>query len=126
MVSPVDEDICHQISPGKLPSLLSSNQAQEAPYGSTPGGPTWEEHEEEGRDRSGLFQGQFHVKGRLLDEILRVDPLVGGWTNSFEKYASQNGSKWEVSPIFGVKIKKFWNHQPVPFLSGFFWFAFGL
>lgn len=33
---------------------------------------TWEEHEEEGSDRCGLFQGQFHVKGRLLYKILKM------------------------------------------------------
>ena len=35
--------------------------------------------------------------------------LVGGWTNPSEKYARQIGSS---SPIFGVKIKDSWNHQP--------------
>ena len=33
--------------------------------------------------------------------------LVVGF-NPFEKYES----KWESSPIFGVKIKNIWNHQP--------------
>ena len=35
--------------------------------------------------------------------------LVGGWTNPVEKYES----KWESSPIFGVKIKNLWNHHLV-------------
>ena len=34
--------------------------------------------------------------------------LVGGF-NPFEKYSS----KWESSPIFGVKIKNIWNHHLV-------------
>ena len=35
--------------------------------------------------------------------------LVGGWTNPCEKYES----KWESSPIFGVKIKNISNHHLV-------------
>ena len=36
---------------------------------------------------------------------LQRQPLVGGWTNPFEKY----GSKWVHLPqFFGVKIKKNW------------------
>ena len=38
-----------------------------------------------------------------------LSKLVGGWTNPFEKYES----KWESSPIFGVKIKHIWNHHLV-------------
>ncbi len=39
--------------------------------------------------------------------------LVGGWTNPSEKYES----KWESSPIFGVKIKNIWNHHLVKYVA---------
>ena len=46
--------------------------------------------------------------------------LVGGF-NPLEKYES----KWEPSPIFGVKIKHIWNHHlDIYVLSVFFWSIF--
>ena len=46
-------------------------------------------------------------KDPVLRSNICILQLVGGWTNPSEKYAS----KWESSPIFGVKIKNIWNHH---------------
>ena len=37
-------------------------------------------------------------------------PLVGGWTNPFEKYERQIGF---IFPKFGMKTKNISNHHPV-------------
>ena len=118
MVSPVDEEMS-SISPGNalvyafppVPTSSPRNPLTVPPLG----GPTWEEHEEEGSDRSGLFQGQFHVKGRLLDEILKMIPFgcfLKWWYPTTMGFPTKNDH-------FGV----FWGYhhfRKPPFLSGFF------
>ena len=45
----------------------------------------------------------------MIDMIVKIGLLGGGWTNPSEKYARQLGS----FPQVGMEIKNVWNHHLV-------------